>query len=288
MKHITYIARPIRYEMKVPQLVQSTEDSKRESDHNLDLSLSNEVYFDGMCELRVGCDDVRVNLILLNKDMIEAFIIDWADYSDFHTFEQVMDYLHIANVKLPWKRKYKMYPTQHGLLVTTHERWILRNLHSEIRESVDKYQVSTISPSKLEEILAPSALLDYLPSHTLTKSGQNSIRGDRFIVYIRDVTNDHSSIILRKFNDNFSKYIPKLVKLIKAAINGTSDVTFDVTIFDIKTQKDIKGERRIIDYDPGEVLSPDLDLEEYFNILEKENTELYTNNAILKLILSKI
>lgn len=270
------------------EIEKGKERQSRRSCHDQEIDLSSflekEVYLDGMGHLRIGCDDVRVNLILLENCVIDAFLVDWADYYDNDTFCLVIDALKYYSMSKPWVDKLKFYPTKFGVLVTTFRKWILGDMCLELRSKINKYMVSQISSKDLNEILAPISLLSKLPPLTRTKLGHDTIRGDRYVVYVRDVKLDHSSIILRKFNENCQKYVQKFVRLVQTALGED----YQVSLHDANQNVWLIGELVEKVYDPGEVLDPDVDFEGYLQEINEECEQLYRDDNIHKLILSMV
>lgn len=258
--------------------------SKRKDNQDVDFKyfLEEEVYFDGMGELRIGCDDIIAHIKLLRSFVIDAFIIDWADYYDIHTFELIIECLKHQSSQVKWKDRLKIYPTRFGLLVTTYQKWIIDSMCLEIRKEINKYQVSQISASELNKIIAPCQLLSCLPEHTLTENREDCIRGDKYALFVR--LENHSSILLRKFNKNFKDYAEKVYSLYSKRLGKT----FFVSLRDLEFEKDLFGETIFIKYDPKDVLDPELNLEKYMEEIDKECEELYKDNNIEKLIMSKI
>ena len=239
-------------------------------------SLHDITYFDGMGELRIGSDDVWANMFLLDEGIIEAFIIDWMDYSDIHTLDEVLDLVKYDNHKHEWKKQFVLFPTEHGILVTNKETWIINELCLEVKDSMDEYQVSHISKDRLSELTCPSEIIDDMLE---LFDGNVSLRGDRYTMYIR--WKDNNSIVFRKLDDSI-----EFAHLFNDFISSYLPDDYTTSIYDESTQKDVVGVTTRTSYGEG-ILDPNLDIEKYFDTLTEENKELYDNKRIYLLIRSK-
>ena len=237
-----------------------------------------EPYFDGLGDLRVGCDDISAQLILLEKGIIECFIVDWMDYFDIHMFDEVLDRLKSYSLDKCWNNMLSLYPTKHGILVTTNGKWIKDSLCIEIRQNINDYQVSLIDVQTMNDILAPPSILDDLP---VSKKPDTTIRGNRFTVYI--TFNDHRSIIIKKFSEEMSSYARKYAKLLSAHLPSS----YTVSIYDEKAKKCTMGTICDKEYDIQETINPEIDINDYIDTISDEWKTLNKNERILKLVRSK-
>lgn len=247
--------------------------------------LTREIYFDGMGEVRVGCDDILANLMLLRSRIIDAFVVEWVEYYDIEFFQIVIDALKAYSHRMLWKDKLKLHPTKYGLLVTNYEQWIMYDMCLEICKDVDQYMISQISAENLLSVLAPVSLLQYLPHYTKTKTGKDEIRGDRYAIYLRDHKNDHAPIILRKFNDTYKDYA---IRTCKEFIKHLDPNRFELCVVDILMKTSMCGKFKPKKYKWSELFKPDFDVDNYLNTINEECEQLYENNNIDKKIFAMV
>lgn len=110
------------------------------------------VYYDGDGVLRVGANDIIVNLELLNKNVINGFVIKWIDYWDIDVYETVLAYLLYTNKNRKWNDKLHLCPTNKGVLVITYKKWIIDGLWDEISNLIGNYRVYDVTENKICDI----------------------------------------------------------------------------------------------------------------------------------------
>jgi len=232
------------------------------------------VYFDGDGELRIGADDIPFNIHLLQKGVIRFFIADWKGYSDFDFFKDILSHIMETDIRdqREWKSQIVLYPSIYGILVTTKKTWILHDICKLIKSSQNDFEVCDHREEVLVELITPNEIMSYM------KKYDQSIEGDKFIIYVQYGNNN--SIPVKRVN------CAKYAQLYYLILDKHKPTGYNICIFDVSKNKSIKGFIQKREYDT-EILDPDLDLEEYFKNLEKENDSLYGNDKrILKLIRS--
>lgn len=231
-------------------------------------------YFDGDGDLRIGSDDIPFNMYLLQNNKILCFLVDWKNYSDFEVFRDVLIHIYETDIRdsRKWKKQIVLYPTIFGILVTTKETWILKDICKLVKERQNQYEVSEVSEELLSELITPNMLIHYMKKYKDT-----SIEGDKYIIFIQYGTNN--SIPVKRLNS--LKYAKKYYEY----LNNNKPQGYNLCLWDINNKESISGFTKSREYDI-EVLDPDLDLERYLDDIAEKNGKLYSNSHILKLIRS--
>jgi hypothetical protein len=231
------------------------------------------VYFDGDCNLRVGMDNIDVNLHLLNNGLVMFFLVDWTDYSDFEDFKDVISYILETDIRdnKKWDSQIVLYPTTRGILATTKSKWILNNMCKFVKSKINEYEVCVHSDDVISELITPAKLTGYM------KKLDQCVDGDKYIIYV--TYNNNNSIPIRRLNS--LKYAEKYYMF----INSNKPQDYHVCLFDVEEDKTIKGFIKSREYD-YEVLNEDVDVEKYLSELVINNNKLYDNNRVLKIIRS--
>lgn len=226
------------------------------------------VFLDGNGELRKGADDVITNLLLLDGEVIDAFIVKWIDYTDFHTFDEVIDLIKERSQDKEWSDKYIMWPTRKGIIVTTYNNWIIGVLSSTMKKNLDEYMVSTITDQELTYVLAPGTLYEEYDNFESAVNEDN-----KYQLYVR--IGDHNAILLRELND-----ISVAVKTLQLFSEAIPSYTFSIRYED----EDIHN-TTIFKETCESLIDKSIDLEEYIDEVSAENERLYSNPKLIYMLL---
>lgn len=229
--------------------------------------LSTEVFYDGDGILRVGIDDVYINIKLLDNEIIDAFVISWHNYSEFYLVRTIIEVLYYLNNKREWNRWFVVYPTQWGFLVTVNEYWILNDICNDVKENCDQYSVSLIDKKTFTSYITPSVLYN-----NLMKNYEYNPDDDILQYVLYGSINGRSAIALRRFTSKFLSHAKSVTKV----YSELEDVRF--SLYDAINDKYIVGEDMFIDYEEKDLINEEVKIKEQLEEWREEKDKIVDNN----------
>lgn len=226
--------------------------------------LSSLVYISSNEKVHKSADKVISDIILLQNDVINAFLIEWIDYLDHHTFYEILIYIKKLNKELKWEEKMELIPTSNGIFVTTYRNWVLDTLSDDFTE-YDR--VSGVYYVELETLNKYLLLPDV--GHCFN---DNLVNGTEYLLHCRYKSN---TTVLRRMSCDKEVAI-EVFDIINEALPK-----FNIGLYDLNT-KDNLGPPLCADIIKEEdVLDPAVNLKEHIKLCNEINKTHYECKHIL-------
>lgn len=227
------------------------------------------VFIDSDEKIHKSADKVMADIIMLQNEFLNAFLIEWVDYLDSDTFCDVLDQTKELNKALPWHSKMKFVPTTNGIFVTTYRNWVLDTFSDDFDKYNKEHGVYSISIEELNKYLF-MPIVGHSPD-------DNIITGTEHIIHCR--LNSNSSVLRRMSCED--EVAVEMYENIEEALPE-----YKLGLWDIKKNKKIGNEvaRNIIVAE--KVLDPNVNLSEHIKFCKKENISLYEEGAIIAKLLN--